>query len=387
MSPPARVALAALTKAGDQHADGSRIGGGLPWWRRAVTAILIYVAAFAIALTALAVVVIALGARPGPVIATMAEASIGSSGAVAQTLNRATPLLIGAVAVALALRAGYFNIGIDGQIYAGAISATAVGMVMPDVPVLVGVVAILVMGAIGGALLGSVAAVLRGRWGVNEIFVTVMLNFVAIYFAEYLATGPWNDPVSGEAMTRSVASSVRLPYFLLGGGHIGIFIAIGIAFLVTAVLLNTWKGFEFRSTGFNMVASEWWGVNTARVGVSVLVVSALLGGIAGAIEVGGVHGRLIVGMTPNYGLLAFLVAVVALRSPAAVIPVSFVLAVLIVGTDSLQRSVGLPFAAVLMFQGVVVMSVLVLHALVERYRTVPPSFPWRERVWRVLKLG
>jgi simple sugar transport system permease protein len=339
-----------------------------------------------LALAGLAVTIALLGEDPGSAIATMITASLGSPAAIAQTLSRSTPLLIGAVAVALALRAGYFNIGVDGQIYAGAIAATGVGLVIGDVPTGLGVLSVLIAGLLGGALVGSIPAWLRARWGVSEIFVTVMLNFIVYYFAEYLATGPWNDPVSGEAISQRVAAGTRLPHFLPGGGHTGIFLAIGIAVIATLFLLETWRGFEFRSAGHSVNASLWAGVNIVQVGVVVLVVSAALGGIAGAIEVSGVHGRLIVGMAPNYGLLAFLIAVVALKSPAAVIPVALVFGILLVGTDSLQRSVGIPFAAVLTFQGVVVTTVLVLNTVVERYRSLPSSLSRNARLAKVITL-
>jgi general nucleoside transport system permease protein len=373
------------------HSDGEKrahqiAGRRSSWWRRAISATLVYIAAFSLALAGLALVISALGGDPGSAVATMLQASLGSPAAIAQTLSRSTPLMIGAVAVALALRAGYFNIGVDGQIYAGAIVATGVGLIIGNVPVAVGVLVMLVAGAVGGALLGSIPAWLRARWGVSEIFVTVMLNFIAYYLAEYLATGPWNDPVSGEAITRRVATSVRLPHFLPGGGHTGIFIAIAIAFAISTFLLHSWRGFEFRSAGYNVNASRWAGVDLVKVGVRVLILSAALGGIAGAIEVSGVHGRLIIGMAPNYGLLAFLVAVVALKSPAAVVPVALVFGVLLVGTDSLQRSVGLPFAAVLTFQGVVVTAVLVLNTLVDRYRELPPSLTRRTRLLKMLAM-
>src|SRR5688572_31106991 len=142
---------------------------------------------------------------------TFLWSSLGTAGGFAQTLNKMCPLLLGGLAVGLALRAGYFNIGVDGQIYAGAIAATGLALGAGGLPAVVLLPAVLVLGALGGAALAAVPGVLRARWSVNEIFVTVMLNFVAAFFAEYLTTGPWNDPMAGEAISRLVPEAARLP--------------------------------------------------------------------------------------------------------------------------------------------------------------------------------
>lgn len=325
--------------------------------RTVVETAVIYVIGIVAALVVNGLLLLAIGANPVTAYGTILSSSLGSLSGLAQTLNRMTPLLLGATGVAFAMRAGYVNLGTDGQIYAGAIAATGVAFALDGAPGIVLVPLVLLAGILGGAVLASIPAWLRATRGINELFVTVMLNFVALFLAEYLATGPWTDPVAGEAITVPIPAAADLPR-LFGGGHIGIVIAVPIAVVVSAWLLRTRGGFEFRSAGANALAARFGGVRLVRVGIIALVVAGALGGLAGSIEVAGVHSRLLTGLTPNFGYMAVLIAVLARRRPLATIPVAFGFAVLIVGADSLQRSVQLPASAVLLFQAVVVVAVL-----------------------------
>jgi ABC-type uncharacterized transport system permease subunit len=305
-----------------------------------------------------------LGAEPLSAYRDMVSSSVGSPAALAQTLNRTTPLLLGSCAVALALRAGLVNLGVDGQIYAGATAATGVAFALgsqhagPWATVLM-----MVAGGLAGASLAAIPAVLKATRGVNELFVTIMLNFVALYFVQYLVTGPWTDPTAGEALSRSIDFRDRLPASPISGAHVGIFIALAATVLCWAWLTYSRRGFEIRSVGVSARAAGFAGIGIGSVTVTVMVISGLLGGLAGSIEVTGVYGRLIAGLSPDFGLSAMLIAVIARRSLFAVIPIALVFAALTVGTDSLQRSANLPFGAVLVFQGLVVISILFFEAL------------------------
>ncbi len=340
------------------NADLDADAGGAGRGRAALEVATIYGLGLVVALLVNAALLAALGANPVTAYGTILSSALGSIAGLSQTLNRTTPLLLGASAVAFAMRAGYVNLGIDGQIYAGAILATGVAFLLDGWPAVVLLPVVLLAGAVGGGLLASIPAWLRATRGINELFVTVMLNFVALFLAEYLATGPWTDPVAGEAITVPIPSAADLPRLLPGGGHAGIVLAVPIAIGLSVWLLRTRGGFEFRAAGANPLAARFGGVRLVRIGVIALVVAGALGGLAGAIEVTGVHSRLLTGLTPNFGYISVLVAVLARRSPVATIPVAFGFAVLIVGADSLQRSVDLPASAALVFQAVVVVTIL-----------------------------
>jgi ABC-type uncharacterized transport system permease subunit len=329
--------------------------------RRGMEIALVYVLGVVVALVVNGLLLWLVGADPVTAYATIVSSSLGSLSGIAQTLNRATPLLLGATGVAFAMRAGYINLGIDGQIYAGAIAATGLAFLLDGFPAFILLPAVTVAAVAGGAALASIPGYLRSRRGVNELFVTVMLNFVAFYLAEYVATGPWTDPIAGEAITLPIPAEAFLPRFIGGGGHVGILLAVPLAAVASFWLHRTRGGFEFRSVGGNPLAARFGGVSLARVGLTALIVAGALGGLAGGIEVTGVHTRLLTGITPNFGYMAVLIAVLARRRPLATVPVAFAFAVLIVGADSLQRSVGLPASAVFIFQAVVVLAVLLFE--------------------------
>jgi simple sugar transport system permease protein len=324
-----------------------------------------YAAAIAASLVLIGVLLLLVGADPLTAYGTILRSSLGSLGGFGQTLNKATPLILGALAVTVAMRGGFLNVGVDGQIYLGAIFVTGlaflVGAALPA-PVMLPLA--LLAGAVGGFLAISIAAVLRAIWGVNEIFVTVMLNFVFYYLADYLATGPWNDPLAGEAITRPIPRSAHLPPLLpQAGAHPGILVALAVAVLVAWLLRRTLLGYSIRAMGDNPIAARVGGIAIGWVTVAALTLSGAIAGLAGAIEVSGYHQRLILGLSPGYGYMAILLAVLGKRSPVGVMVAGFAFAVLLVGSDSLQRSVRLPQSAVLVFQAVILLSVLFAEAV------------------------
>lgn len=336
-----------------------------PWWRSIACEVAVYSAALVVALLVIGVLLQLVGADPVASYGTILRSSLGSLGSFGQTLNKATPLILGALAVAFAMRGGYLNVGVDGQIYLGAICATGAAFLLgTTMASVVGVPLVLMAGVVGGTLAALPAALLRAYWGVNEIFVTVMLNFIFMQFADYLATGPWNDPLAGEAITKSIPVSTRLP-LLLGeaGSHSGILVALLVGVVVAQVLNRTLLGYEIRAVGDNPAAGRAGGVDIQRVALAALAISGAIAGLAGAIEVSGYHQRLILGLSPGYGYMAILLAVLGKQRPLGVVVAAFAFAVLLTGSDSLQRSARLPQSAILLFQAIILLSVLFADAL------------------------
>lgn len=326
----------------------------------------IYAAAALVVLLLDAAVLMLLGADPFVALPNMLSSSVGSLPALSQTIERTIPLLLGAGAVVFAMRAGLINLGVDGQIQAGAVAATGAAFAFATAPSLLVVPAVVIAGAIGGAMLAAPPAFLRARLGVNELFTTVMLNFVAILAVEYLTTGPWTDAATGEAIGRPIALGARLSDLWSRGPHQGALIALAVVVGLWLLLFRTRTGFTLRATGSNPLAAAYGGVDARRAVVAAMLISGAIAGIAGAIEMAGVHGRLIYGMATNFGYLSVLVAVLSRRSLVGVVPVSFAFGALIVGSDSLQRSVNLPASTTLVFQAVTVITVLVLDQTLTR---------------------
>jgi simple sugar transport system permease protein len=333
--------------------------------RRLAGDVLTYLVAIALAALVSALFVVAMRGDVLVAFRTILSSSLGSLGGIAQTLNKVSPLLLGSIAVMLGLRGGFFNIGVDGQIYAGAIAATglAFGLAGWNLPAILFAPLVLLTGFLGGAAFGAIPAVLRARWSVNEIFITVMLNFVAYYLTEYLTTGPWNDPVTGEAITVALPAATYLPMLLpAAGAHSGILIALAVSALVSLMLTRSLLGYEIRAVGDNPRAARIGGISIPRITFITLSLSGALAGLAGAIEVAGYHNRLVLGLTPGYGAMAILISVLGKKNPVGVGVASALVAVLMVGSDSLQRSVGLPASAGFVFQAIVVLCVLLVEA-------------------------
>ncbi len=329
-----------------------------------LTDFLPYLGGLALAVGVLVWFVRAAGGDALLALSSLVRASFGSLGGLAQTLNKITPLMLGSLAVVLGMRGGVFNIGVDGQIYVGAVMATGLGLAAAGLPRAVGVPAALLLGSLGGALWGALPGLLRARYGASEIFVTVMLNFIALFGVEYLSTGPWNDPMAGEAITRPVASAVQLPMLLpRAGAHAGILLALGAAAATWALLYRTVLGYEIRATGDNPTAARLGGIPVGRRVALVLVLSGALAGLAGAIEVIGFHHRLILGLSPGYGVMSILIAVLGRRTVAGAVVGSVLFAVLVVGSDSLQRSAGLPASAVFVLQAVILLFLLAAEGI------------------------
>jgi simple sugar transport system permease protein len=342
-----------------------------PALRRVLGGSLVYLGAIAVAAAVSAIFIVAMQGDVLVAFRTIVTSSLGSWSGIAQTLNKICPLLLCSVAVMLGMRGGFFNIGVDGQIYLGAIAATGLGFALAGtgLPGAVMVPAVLLAGTLGGAAFGAIPGALRARWGVNEIFVTVMLNFVAYYLTEYLSSGPWNDPVSGEAITVPIPDEATLPMLMpQAGSHSGILLAVIVAVLVAWLLSRTVLGYEIRAVGANPRAARAGGISIPWITFVTLSLSGALAGLAGAIEVSGYHNRLILGLTPGYGAIAILIAFLGGKRVSGVAVAAILVSILMVGSDSLQRSIGLPASAGFVFQAIVVLCVLLVEARSARRR-------------------
>lgn len=326
-----------------------------------------YTVAVALALLIISGLLELMHASPLAAFGTVIRSSLGSALAVALTLNEFTPILLGSAGIAFAMRAGFINLGVDGQIYAGAICAISVAFTLPSIPHGVALTVVLLAGVAGGAAFGSIAAVLRKQWHVNELFSTVMMNFIGFYLADWVATGGWTDPTAGQAVTKAIPDRTVLPSFL-GQSQIGVFVAVPVAVALDLVLTRTRLGYELRANGVNPRAAALYGVRTAKVAMVALTASGLVAGLAGAIEVAGVQHRLPSGLSPNYGYISVLIAVISRCRPAVTIPVAFLVAMLLVGGDALETSIGLPSEAVLMLQALIVIAILLVDLLTGRWR-------------------
>jgi ABC-type uncharacterized transport system permease subunit len=322
--------------------------------------IVVSVVSFVLALVAGGIVLALAGENPLTVYAAMLDGALGDWNGVAETLVKTTPLLLAGLGVAVAFRMQLWNIGAEGQLYWGAIFATGTALfLIPTAPGWVMVPAMVVAGLVGGGLWGFIPGALRAWFGASEIITSLMLNYVAILFSEYLVHGPWRDPQAfGFPGTPQLPDAAWLPHWGTTRVHLGLLFGLIAAFVLWLVLGRTRWGYEIRVMGENPRAALYAGMPTKRTILLVMFVSGALAGLAGMSEVAGIGHQLQRNLSPGYGYAAIIVAWLARLHPFGAILVAFLLAALTVGGDQIQMSLGLPAAIAPMLQGTILFFLL-----------------------------
>jgi ABC-type uncharacterized transport system permease subunit len=311
------------------------------------------------------------GQNPLIVYRAMLAGALGDWNGVAETLVKTTPLLLAGLGVAVAFRMQLWNIGAEGQLYWGAILATGMALfVIPSAPGWLMVPAMIVAALIGGGLWGLIPGALRAWFGASEIISSLMLNYVAILFSEYLVHGPWRDPQAyGFPGTPPLPDAAWLPHWGTTRVHLGLLFGLAAALALWLVLRRTRWGYEIGVMGENPRAALYAGMPTKRNILLVMALSGALAGLAGMSEVAGIGHQLQRNLSPGYGYAAIIVAWLARLHPFGAILVAFLLAALTVGGDQLQMSLGLPSAIAPMLQGTILFFLLGGDTLT-RYRLV-----------------
>lgn len=316
--------------------------------------------------------VIIVGVSPTEAFGALYDGAFGSLDATLETLVQATPLILTGLAAAIAFRAGVWNIGGEGQFFAGAMGAWWMYDIAGGLPAPLLFVAMFVMGAIAGALWSSIASVLLVRYGTNEILTTVMLNFVILYILSWLLAGPWQSPKTPYYQTERMADKTFLPRFFDDSRlHWGFAIALVAAVVVYLLIRRTSLGYEIRGVGTNKQAASYKGINVGVTIISVMAISGGLAGIAGAGELLGLHHRLQLDIAVGIGFTGIIIALVARLHPAGVIVVAIGFGALLNGSTEIQSSTGIPAALVEVIEGAALFLVL-LAAVACRYRLRRP---------------
>ncbi len=312
------------------------------------------VAAAGAALGLVAALLALLGYAPGPALAALASGALGSGAAWTATLLKATPLLLTGLAVALSFRCGVWNIGAEGQFYAGALCATAVATrLLVDAPAWLLVPALVAAGACGGAALGAVAGGLRAGRGVNEVISTILLNFVAIEMIALAVQGPLQEAARSYPQSDLLPAAALLPAW--GRLHLGVVAAVLLALAVQLLVFRTSLGFRMRAVGLSPEAARFSGISPGRQALLAIALSGGLAGLAGAFEVAGVTGRLYEHLSPGYGYTAIAVALLARLHPLAVVPAALFFGALETGSGAMQREAGVPSVVTQVVQGLVIL--------------------------------
>lgn len=307
------------------------------------------------------ILLLATGENPIEVYRAMLNGALGDRYGLAETLVKQTPLLLTGLAVAIAFRMQLWNIGAEGQLYFGAIGATGMALfILPaDTSSWLMISGMVIAGLAGGAIWGAIPGFLRATTGASETITSLLLNYVAILFTDYLVHGPWRNPKGyGFPGTESFPESAWLPRYDTYRVNLGLLFGVIAAVILFVLFRRTRWGYEVGVMGQNDRAARYAGMPTKRMIVIVMMLSGALAGLAGMAEVGGIGHQLQRNFSPGYGYTAIIVAWIGRLNPFGIIVVSFLLASLLVGGDQLQGSVGLPAAVAPMLQGIILFFLL-----------------------------
>jgi simple sugar transport system permease protein len=273
------------------------------------------------------------------------KGAYGSRLSATETLTRATPLILTGLAAAVAFRARLWNIGAEGQLYIGAIAvAAASSHLLGDLPSVIQIPALLVIGALAGMVLLLLPLWLRLRFCVDEVVTTLLLNFVAVLFVSMLIDTVLKDPTAfGWPQSQSVADAATLPKLLARSRlHLGLIIAVVLALVLHFVQSRTVFGMQSRAAGLNPAGASFAGVPLGRTLVIVACISGGLAGLSGAVEVMGVKGYVTTDLSPGYGYSGIVVAMLANLNPLGVVLAALFTATMFVGADGMSRAMGIP---------------------------------------------
>jgi ABC-type uncharacterized transport system permease subunit len=338
--------------------------------RERVPRLLLLLAPAAAILVALALCSILIGLAGAPVLAsyaTLVQEALGSRLGITETLTRATPLILTGLAAAIAFRARFWNIGAEGQFYLGAIAVAALGSVDWGLPPALMIPLLLLAGAIAGALFLLGPAVLKLRFGVDEVVTTLLLNFVALLLVSMLIEGPMKDPLSfGWPQSVPVVEAGILPQLIERSRlHLGLLLALVAAAVIAFVNNRTVFGLSARAVGLGAPAARHAGIRVGRILLLTALLSGAMAGLAGAVEVTGLKGYVTTDLSPGFGTAGVIVAMLASLNPLGVVPAAIFVAAVFVGADAMARSHGVPSFIADVIVATSLLSMLVALFLVE----------------------
>jgi general nucleoside transport system permease protein len=301
-------------------------------------------AAFGASLAFAALLVLWSGADALSTFGLVIKGAAGSQFALLETLTRATPLIFTGLAAAVAFRAKLWNIGGEGQLYLAAVMTVVLGTGLLRLPAPLLVPILLIGGALAGAVALLGPALLKTRFGVDEVVTTLLLNFIIVLFVSLLLEGPLKDPMGlGWPQSSRVIPEAVLPKLIQGKRlHLGFVIAIVTAIAVWIVNTRMAFGFEMRAVGHNARAARFLGMPVDAVMLKTALLSGGLAGLAGVSEVAGLKGNLTLDLSPGFGYAGIVVAMLAFLHPLGVIAAAIFVAGVFVGADAMSRSAGVP---------------------------------------------
>ena len=294
-----------------------------------------------------------------------------------EVLIRMIPLLIIALGISVSSRCGIINIGAEGQMYMGIIAATAIATNCGSLPKIILVPMCIIAAGIAGGLYGFIPGWLKAKLEVSELLSTVMLNYAATQFFNFCIRVPLLDPneKSGTPMSRRITENATLSRLFRGMSlHQGIFLAIILVVIIYLLMFKTTWGYKMRAAGASKRAARYGGINVPKYLIIAMVISGACAGMAGAVELMGVQGRAVAGMTSGYGFSGVVVALFGALHPLWIVPASFFFGILLYSQVNLQILTSVPPNLVKALQGLIILIIVAVQMVIsnpysmERFR-------------------
>jgi len=327
----------------------------LPWWGK----ILLPLGAIVVSILFSSLIIVLTGANPAKAWYYIFWGSIGTQFALLETIVKMAPLVFTGLACALAFRAQFWNIGAEGQLYAGCFGAALLGALPLDLPAFLYIPLVLAGGFVAGGIWGVIPGILKVKYNANDIVTTLLSNYIIIYLLEALLEGAWRDPQSGWPHSPLINDSARFPILIPRSRlHLGIVLALLAAVVVYLLMQKTILGYQIKVVGENPRAAFFGGIPTGKIVVITALLSGGLAGLAGVGEVCAIQYYLVGGMAASYGYFGIAVAMLGGLNPFGVILGAFYFAIIMTGAQVMSRMTGVPVYLADIIQGVTLLALL-----------------------------
>jgi len=329
---------------------------------------ILYIAPLLFSFGLCSILLLAVGANPLTVYFKLIFGTFKNRYWISELILKITPLLLCSLAVTLALKVKFWNIGVEGQFCMGAWAAGGIALTFGGFPKYVLLPLIVIVGFLAGSLWGAIPAVLKIKLKVNEIITTLLMNYIAALWLNHFVYGRWKGR-DGFPYTETFNDSASLPALLGQRAHIGIFFGIALAIALYFIFERTRFGYKAKVVGENVEAASYGGINVSLVTLAVVLLSGGIAGIAGMSDVSGIHHRLHPNILLGYGYTGIIIAWLSKNNPLRVLVVSILFAILAVGGDIIQVY-QVPNAIVRILQGSIFLSVLAADSIGNRVKRV-----------------
>jgi ABC-type uncharacterized transport system permease subunit len=334
----------------------------LPGWAR----IVIPIAAIIVTLMLSAIPILIAGGQLWKSYFYLFYGALGTRFNLLETCVKASPLLLTGLAVAFAFRAKFWNIGAEGQLLAGALAATALGISLGGVPEPLVLPIVMVGGALAGGLWASIPALLKTRLKVDDVVSTLLLNYVMVHIMGALLFGPLQQPGSSWPRSSAIIAAAEYPMLMARSRfHLGIPLALLAVLVIWFINKKTTFGYQSRAVGVNVRAANFGGINSTRVILWTAMISGGLAGLAGVGELCAIQRRLIMDISPGYGYSGIVIAMLGNLHPVGVLFSSLFFSVIIVGAQTMSRMTGVPTYIAEVIQGMALMVMLIFLLFTE----------------------